>query len=38
LTYVTHDLFVEILGAGEYPTRNDVALDAGKPVLDLIQS
>ncbi len=33
----THELLVEIFDAVEYPARDDVSLDAGKPVLDLIE-
>src|SRR6202163_3356084 len=37
LADVAHELLVEVLGAGEDAARNHVALDAGEPVLNLVE-
>lgn len=34
---VAHEFLVEILDVGEDPSRDHVALDAGEPVLDLVE-
>jgi hypothetical protein len=33
---IAHELFVEVFGAGEHAARDDIALNASKPVLNLI--
>ena len=37
LANITRELFVEISGAGEHAADDNVAPDAGKPALDLVQ-
>jgi hypothetical protein len=34
---IAHELFIQIFGAGEDTSGNDIALDAGKPVFDLVE-
>jgi hypothetical protein len=37
LADLAHELFVEVLGAGERAARDDIALNSGEPVLNLIR-